>query len=89
VAFTVLLHQKASKALQKIREPMRSRIRERLSELRSRPEGSGKQLRYTAFRSLRIGDHRAIYEIEREKEQVIVLYIGHRRNVYDDFSKIF
>ena len=87
--FAVLLHPKAARELNKIKEPPRSRIRERRTGLRSDPEGAGKKLRYTDFWSLRIGDYRAIYEIKRDREQVIVLYVGHRSNVYDDFSRIF
>jgi len=89
VTFAVLLHPKAAQELNKIKEPVRSRIRERLTELRRDPEGAGKKLRYTDFWSLRIGDYRAIYEIKRDREQVIILYVGHRKNVYDDFSRIF
>ncbi len=89
MTFTVLLHPKAVGELNKIKEPIRSRIRERMVELRGDPEGAGKKLRYTDFWSLRIGDYRAIYEIKRDREQVIILYVGHRRNVYDDFSRIF
>ena len=89
MTFAVLLHPKAAQELNKIKEPVRSRIRERLTELRRDPEGAGKKLRYTDFWSLRIGDYRAIYEIKMDKEQVIILYVGHRKNVYDDFSRIF
>ena len=89
MTYTVLLHPKAAEELNKIKEPTRSRIRERLTELRRDPEASGKRLRYTGFWSTRIGDYRAIYEIKRNRGQVIVLYVGHRRNVYDDFSRIF
>jgi len=89
VTFTVLLHPKAANELDKIKEPIRSRIRDKLKELRDDPEASGKRLRYTDFWGLRIGNYRAIYDIKRDREQVIVLYIGHRRNVYDDFSRIF
>jgi mRNA-degrading endonuclease RelE of RelBE toxin-antitoxin system len=40
------------------------------------------------FWSLRVGDYRAIYEIDRTKKRVIVLFIGHGKRVYDDFSKM-
>jgi len=89
VAFAVLLHRKAARALDKIEKQIKQRIKERLRELRDHPEKSGKQLKYSNFWSMRIGDYRAIYEINREKSQVIVLFIGHRKKVYDDFSKIF
>ena len=87
--YKVLLHPKAAQELDKIGEPMRSRIKKRLKELQGSPEGQGKNLRYTDYWSLRIGDLRAIYEINRDRGQVVVLYVGHRRNVYDDFSRIF
>ena len=88
MTYYILLHPKAARELEKIEEPTRSRIKGRLTELREKPEELGKRLRYTDFWSLRIGDYRTVYEIKREREQVIVLYVGHRRNVYDDFSRI-
>jgi mRNA interferase RelE/StbE len=89
VTFTVLLHPKAVEALEKIEEQTRLMITEKLKELRNRPERVGKRLKYSEFRSLRLGDYRAIYEINRDKNQVVILFIGHRKKVYDDFSKMF
>jgi mRNA interferase RelE/StbE len=87
LAFKVFLHPKAAKALEKIDAKNRARINEALKELCSNPE-AGKQLKLSDFWSLRIGDYRAIYEIDRDKNQVIVTFIGHRKNVYDDFTKM-
>jgi len=89
VTFTVLLHPKAVKALEKIEEQTRLMITEKLRELRNRPERVGKRLKYSEFWSLRLGDYRAIYEINRDKNQVVILFIGHRKKVYDDLSKMF
>ena len=89
MTFTVLLHPKAAKALKKLNEQTRSRITEKLRELGNQPEKAGKHLKYSEFWSLRVGDYRAIYEINKNKNQVIILFIGHRKKVYDDFSKIF
>lgn len=89
MTYTVLLHPKAAQSIDKIGEPTRIRIKERLDELKEDPEKKGSRLRHTEFWRLRIGDYRGIYEIKREKGQVIVLYVGHRRDVYDDFSRIF
>ena len=89
MTFTVLLHPKAVKALEKIEEQTRLRITEKLRELRNRPERVGKRLKYSEFWSLRLGDYRAIYEINIDKNQVVILFIGHRKKVYDDFSKMF
>ena len=89
MTFTVLLHPKAAKALKKVEEQTRSSITEKLRELGNHPEKAGKRLKYSDFWSLSVGDYRAIYEINRNKNQVIILFIGHRKKVYDDFSKIF
>jgi len=89
VAFSVFLHPRAARELGKIEEPIRLRIVERLRELRDKPDRVGKRLRYSDFWSLRVGDYRAVYEIDRGKNQVIVLFVGHRKKVYDDFSKMF
>ncbi|RLI21514.1 hypothetical protein DRO47_03685 [Candidatus Bathyarchaeota archaeon] len=35
-----------------------------------------------------MGDYRAIYTVDREELTVIVLFIGHRREVYDDFTRL-
>lgn len=88
MAFAVLLHPKASKELERLEETLRTRIKERLRELEENPESIGKALKPSDFWSLRIGDYRAIFEIDRAKKQVKVLFIGHRKRVYDDFSKM-
>ena len=88
MAFAILLHPKAAKELERLEEDLRTRIKERLRELKNSPESIGKALKPSGFWSLRIGDYRAIFEIDRAKKQVIVLFIGHRKKVYDDFSKM-
>ncbi len=88
MAFAVVLHPKAAKELERIESRVRTRIVERLRDLRDNPEAVGKLLRHSDFWSLRVGDYRAIYEISRTRKQVIVLFIGNRKKVYDDFSKL-
>lgn len=89
MVFAVLLHPKAAKELEKIENTTKTRIVERLRDLKDNPERVGKILRQSNFWSLRVGDYRAIYEIDRTRRQVVVLFIGHRKKVYDDFSKLF
>ena len=88
MAFKVFLHPKAAKALEKLDANTKARIKEALKELAGNPEKVGKQLKLSDFWSLRIGDYRAIYEIDRDKNQVVVIFIGHRENVYDDLTKM-
>ena len=84
----MLLHLKAAKFLSGLREPFRSRIKDALRELRESPERKGERLSPSAFWRVRVGDYRAIYEIDRKEKIVLVLYIGHRSRVYDDFSRL-
>jgi mRNA interferase RelE/StbE len=83
----VLLHPRAATSPCRLQESIRNRLREALKELEASPE-RGDQLRPSQFWRLRIGDYRAIYEIDRAHRTIVVLYVGHRKNVYDDFSRL-
>lgn len=88
MTFRVFLHPKAAKFLTRIDKTLKNRIMAILRELEDSPERKGERLRPSSFWRVRIGDYRAIYEIDREGRRVLVLFIGHRRNVYDEFSKL-
>lgn len=86
--YQILLHPKASEFLTKTQIPLRNRIKKALKELEISPEKKGEQLKPSDFWKQRIGNYRAIYEIDKENKKIIVLYIGHRKNIYDDFSRL-
>ena len=88
MTFTVLLHPKAAKELKKTEKNVQARIIERAKELRENPEKAGKPLLQSDFWSLRAGNYRVIYRIDQEENQVVILFVGHRSKVYDDFSKM-
>ena len=87
--YDILLHPKAARFLNKLDAESGKQIKKKLKELREFPEERGKHLKYTQFWSIRIGDYRAIYEIRKNEKMVIVLFIGHRDDVYTDFSKMY
>jgi mRNA-degrading endonuclease RelE of RelBE toxin-antitoxin system len=63
----------------------RRRIRKAIEDkLASNPVEFGKPLRYSfkGARRLRVGDHRVIYRIE-PPDIVLIVKIGHRRDVYN------
>ncbi len=88
MTFKVLVGPKAAKTLRKMDRPTKNRIKDRILELKEQPEKLGKRRTYSDYWSLRIGDYRAIYRIENKDSRVIVIFVGHRSKVYDDFSKI-
>lgn len=88
MVFKVFLHPKANSFLENLDDELQDRIRKKLQTLSHRPE-RGEKLKYSDFWRLRVGDYRAIYEIDHKNNRLIVLFIGHRREVYDDFSRLF
>ncbi|MFC1455116.1 type II toxin-antitoxin system RelE/ParE family toxin [Candidatus Undinarchaeota archaeon] len=88
MSFRVVFDRRASNYLEKLEKTTKSRIKSKLTELKNNPK-FGERLKYSDLWKLRIGEYRAIYEIKGEKKKVIILFIGHRENVYDDFSRIF
>lgn len=87
MGYQVLLHPKALSFLESVDADLRGRIRDRLLTLGTDPK-RGTRLKHSEFWRLRIGDYRAIYEIDHETERVLILFLGHRRDVYDDFSRL-
>jgi len=85
--FTVLLTPKAARSLRKLQRPIGARIVQALESLETAPE-TGERLRPSEFWKVRVGDYRVIYEIDRTSNRVIILFVGHRKNVYDEFSRL-
>jgi len=88
LTFKVLLDPRATKALRKLDEVNKARVKKALGELADDPYKAGEPLNPYDYWKIRTGDYRAIYEINKDKQQVVILFIGHRKNVYIDFSKI-
>lgn len=61
----------------------RERVRDRIRQLADdpRPAGARKLTGRPAWR-LRVGDYRVIYEVRDEEREIVVMHIGHRRDVY-------
>jgi mRNA interferase RelE/StbE len=74
----------AEKQLKKIRREDKVRILRSISLLATepRPDGCRKMSGYDDIYRIRVGKHRVIYEIDGKRIVVIILKIGHRRDVY-------
>lgn len=85
--FEIVYHPDSlKKDIPKLDPPLLKRIRKTIEDrLATAPMDFGKPLRHTkeGLWSLRIGDWRVIYQIF--ENQVLVLRIGHRREVYAFF----
>ena len=65
---------------------IRNRILDAInSKLATHPDVFGKPLRFglAGFRSLRVGDYRVLYFLDREKNSLTITKIDHRKDVYE------
>ncbi len=86
MTYRILLHPKAF--LNSCDPTIENRIKNNIKELKTLPEKRGTHLTHSSFWKQRAGDYRVIYEIDHEADRILVLFIGHRTHVYDDFSKL-
>lgn len=83
MTFRVLLLRSTQKALQEFPSEIRARIYSALRGLGENPRPPGcKKLRDSNYWRIRVGDYRAVYEINDASRTVTVMRIAHRGEVY-------
>lgn len=84
MAYTVLLRPPAERELRAFLPPLRRRINETLLALEGdpRPPGVVKLSGHPNRWRVRVGDYRILYEIDDAAQQILILRIAHRREVY-------
>lgn len=65
-----------------------SRIKQALADVAVDPYNAGKPRHPSDFWSTRTGDYHAIYEINQQQNQVVVLFVGRRKKVNENFIKM-
>lgn len=82
-SYRIEIKRTAAKELAQVPPKDRGRIVSRVQALADdpRPAGAEKLSGQERYR-VRQGDHRILYEIEDDILRVVVVKIGHRRNVY-------
>ncbi len=75
----------ALKQLGKLEHNTKERIVVALERLRIRPESCDiKKLVGMSGYRFRVGDYRVIFDLEKDKLMILILQIGHRKNIYKD-----
>jgi len=84
LTYSIDFRPSALKALRKLPKSVRIRVAETLDSLASQPFPSGvKKLinEENVFR-VRVGDYRIVYQVISDKLLILVLRVGHRKDIY-------
>lgn len=83
MTYSLQIRRSAAKALAKIKKNDRIRLVEAIDRLREEPNAGGVlKGEFAGLRRLRVGSYRIIYEVIDEQLVVLVIRVGHRRDVY-------
>lgn len=83
MSYSVKIKASAAKTLRKLPKPIRLRLVEAIDRLAAEPHaGSILKGELSGLRRLRVGEYRLIYEVIRDQLIILVVRVGHRREVY-------
>ena len=84
MSWTILYTPSAARSLRRLDPGIRSKIRRALDQLVSDPtRGKPLHLDLKGLRSWRTGDFRIVYRVVANRLEVLIIGLGHRRDVYD------
>ena len=81
--YEIILSNTAEKQLKKLNKELQQRVIAALQRIRIRPESYVTKLVDDPGYKLRVGDYRVIMDIDKGKLLILVIKIGHRRNIYN------
>jgi len=83
MSYEISLLRRAQKELADLPEDAYVRVRGALQALADEPRPSGcKKLKGREGWHIRVGDYRVIYDIDDGAQTILIVHIGHRRDVY-------
>ncbi|MCG3178985.1 MAG: hypothetical protein BIFFINMI_01315 [Phycisphaerae bacterium] len=84
MTYRVLISTRAERNLAKLPKPIWVRLDAAIQSLEDdpRPHGAVKMAGKEGFQRIRVGDYRVIYVIRDQRILVLVVRVGHRREVY-------
>jgi mRNA interferase RelE/StbE len=80
--YEIIIAPRALKQLEKLPTDVQDRIFGALERIKIRPEAHVKKLVGSHLYRLRVGDYRVIIDLERTELRILVIRIGHRKNIY-------
>ncbi len=83
MTYAITILRRAQRELSDLPQESYARVRDAIRELAEepRPNGSKKLVGRNGWR-IKVGSYRVVYEIDDSDHSVMILHIGHRRDVY-------
>ena len=89
MTWTLVYATSAVRAIKRLDPAVRGRMLAALRKLRADPErGKPLQLALNGLRSWRTGDYRIVYRVIESRIEILVVAVGHRRDVYERLKKM-
>jgi mRNA interferase RelE/StbE len=83
MSYSIKIKHSAAKALQKLPREEQLRIISAIDQLQTNPAAGGVlKGEFAGLRRIRIGTYRVVYEAQEQELVILVIRIGHRRDVY-------
>ena len=80
--YDILFTRKAMKQFEKLEPEQQERVNAAIERIRIRPHTHIKKLVGNPYYRLRVGDYRIILDIHEQTVTILILAIGHRKNIY-------
>ena len=86
--YRIKVQRSAAKALKKIPKPDRKRISKKIDSLAEKLPNTDttKMKGNNPFHKVRVGDYRIIYEIQDDVLVILIVKVGHRKDIYRNLS---
>jgi mRNA interferase RelE/StbE len=83
--YEVIFSDASLRQLKKLEKETQRRIIAVIERIRIRPEEHVKKLVGDPYFRLRVGDYRVIMDLQQEKCIILIIEIGHRKNIYKKY----
>lgn len=81
--YEIIFSDSAKKQLEKLDRLTQERIIKALERIRIRPEAYVTKLVGDRAYKFRVGDYRLILDVDKGLLRILVIKVGHRKNIYD------
>ena len=85
MSYSIEFSQRAVKDLKKLEKSVQENILNALERISVRPYDFVRRLKTSKYFRLKVNEYRVIIDIQNDKLMILVVTLGHRRNIYKKF----